>query len=137
MASRAGVDLAGGRLWRVRSGYQRLFNRHEDLPAAVKRARGGYVIPRRGGHADRGRDRLFQRGQHGDREREKADADDDARALSEQRARLAAAVDPAGEVVPAVRVRVPVQAMLNRIDSSDRVSPYCEWPPTLSTAMRW
>lgn len=32
------------------------------------------------------------------------------------------------------RLRVPVRAMLNRIDSSDRVSPYCEWPRTWSTA---
>jgi hypothetical protein len=35
------------------------------------------------------------------------------------------------------RLRVPVHAMLDRIDSSDRVSPYCEWPPTWSTATRW
>jgi len=35
------------------------------------------------------------------------------------------------------RLRVPVYAMLDRIDSSDRVSPYCEWPPTWSTATRW
>ena len=35
------------------------------------------------------------------------------------------------------RLRVPVHAMLDRIDSSDRVSPYCEWPPTRSTATRW
>jgi serine/threonine protein kinase len=35
------------------------------------------------------------------------------------------------------RLRVPVYAMLDRIDSSDRVSPYCEWPPTRSTATRW
>jgi porphobilinogen deaminase len=35
------------------------------------------------------------------------------------------------------RLRVPVRAMLNRIDSSDRVSPYCEWPSTWSTAARW
>ena len=35
------------------------------------------------------------------------------------------------------RLRVPVRAMLHRIDSSDRVSPYCEWPRTWSTAMRW
>ena len=35
------------------------------------------------------------------------------------------------------RLRVPVHAMLDRVDSSDRVSPYCEWPPTLSTATRW
>ena len=35
------------------------------------------------------------------------------------------------------RLRVPVYAMLDRIDSSDRVSPYCEWPPIRSTATRW
>jgi len=35
------------------------------------------------------------------------------------------------------RLRVPVHAMFDRIDSSDRVSPYCEWPPTWSTATRW
>jgi serine/threonine protein kinase len=35
------------------------------------------------------------------------------------------------------RLRVPVYAMLDRIDSSDRVSPYCEWPPSWSTATRW
>ena len=35
------------------------------------------------------------------------------------------------------RLRVPVYAMLDRIDSSDRVSPYCEWPPIRSTAARW
>jgi len=35
------------------------------------------------------------------------------------------------------RLRVPVYAMLDRIDASDRVSPYCEWPPTRSTATRW
>jgi hypothetical protein len=35
------------------------------------------------------------------------------------------------------RLRVPVYAMLDRIDASDRVSPYCEWPPTWSTATRW
>jgi serine/threonine protein kinase len=35
------------------------------------------------------------------------------------------------------RLRVPVHAMLDRIDSSDRVSPYCEWPRTWNTAMRW
>ena len=35
------------------------------------------------------------------------------------------------------RLRVPVYAMLDRIDSNDRVSPYCEWPPTWSTATRW
>ena len=65
MASRAGVDLAGGRLWRVRSGHQRFFDRRADLPAAVKRARGGLVVPRRGRHANRGRDRLRQRGKRG------------------------------------------------------------------------
>jgi hypothetical protein len=35
------------------------------------------------------------------------------------------------------RVRVPVQAMFNRVDSNGRVSPYCEWPPKWNTAMRW
>jgi porphobilinogen deaminase len=35
------------------------------------------------------------------------------------------------------RLRVPVHAMLNRIDSGDRVSPYCEWPPTWNTATTW
>ena len=35
------------------------------------------------------------------------------------------------------RLRVPVHAMLDRLDSSDRVSPYCEWPSSWSTATRW
>jgi hypothetical protein len=35
------------------------------------------------------------------------------------------------------RMRLPVQAMLNRIDSNGRVSPYCDWPPQWNTAMRW
>ena len=35
------------------------------------------------------------------------------------------------------RVRVPVQAMFNRVDSNGRVSPYCEWPTKWNTAMRW
>ena len=34
------------------------------------------------------------------------------------------------------RLRAPVQAMLNRIDSNGRVSPYCEWPATWNTAAR-
>ena len=35
------------------------------------------------------------------------------------------------------RLRVPVRAMLNRIDSNGGVSPYCEWPPIWNTATRW
>jgi hypothetical protein len=34
------------------------------------------------------------------------------------------------------RLRRPVQAMLDRIDSSGRVSPHCEWPVALSAAAR-
>ena len=34
------------------------------------------------------------------------------------------------------RLRAPVQAMLSRIDSNGRVSPYCEWPATWNTAAR-
>jgi serine/threonine protein kinase len=35
------------------------------------------------------------------------------------------------------RFRAPVQAMLSRIDSNGRVSPYCEWPTRWNTSMRW
>jgi serine/threonine protein kinase len=35
------------------------------------------------------------------------------------------------------RFRAPVQAMLNRIDSNGRVSPYCEWPNKWNASMRW
>ncbi|TMH07793.1 MAG: hypothetical protein E6H67_02770 [Betaproteobacteria bacterium] len=34
------------------------------------------------------------------------------------------------------RLRVPVQAMLDRIDSNGRVSPYCDWPSAWRTAAR-